>query len=53
MNEEEQEKGGETDWTGELAVEAAVQGGFCCLLSLLNAFVLFLIPVSALLMLNR
>jgi hypothetical protein len=56
LSEEEQESGDGPGWKDHVAFEASItglEGAGCCLLSLLHAFALFLIPVSALLLLNR
>jgi hypothetical protein len=49
LSETEQERKDRESGKDDLAAE----GGFCCLLSLLNASALLLAPVLALLMLNR
>ncbi len=56
MSEQQQDREGGPDWKASAAVEAGfcgLEAAGCCLLSLLNAIALFLIPVSALLILNR
>jgi len=56
LSEQEQEREDRPDWKDHAAVEAGITGleaTGCCLFSLLHAFALFLVPVSALLLLNR
>jgi len=56
LSEQEQEREDRSDWKDHAAVEAGLtglEGAGCCLLSLFHAFALLLVPVSALLLLNR
>ncbi len=56
MSEQEQASEDRPDWKDEAIVEAGclgVEAAGCCLLSLLNAFALLLLPVSALLVMIR
>jgi hypothetical protein len=53
LSEQEQESENGRDWKDDAAFHGIMETGGCCLLSLFHAIALLLIPVSALLILNR
>jgi hypothetical protein len=56
LSEQEQEREDRPDWKDHAALvvgDPGLDAAGCCLFSLLHAFALFLVPISALLLLNR